>query len=604
VPLLGLLLALAVQAGLLREAVIHAMAARAQRAIRVRGPMQIRLLTRHPRVRARAVEIDNPPWTPRGSLGEVRDLDLAIDLPWFGQPFTIDSLTIDGATLTLSRDKQSLANWQWVDPRTPGRRPLPTVRHLAVLNTHVNLNDELRDLHFVGDVATVGAPETDPTGSAPPQPFHLSGHGELNGDATSIELEGDPLRTASGQRPYHYSFRLRSEQGQIAGRGRLPEPFYIDRTQGTFESSGKNLETLHQLAGVRLIPTGPYRLNGEFVRVGMASQFHQLEVTTGDSEVRGEVAIDSSTARSRIVVALESPHLRMQDLGAKAAAPTAGAIEAQRPASPPSWWKQPIKLAALRRSETVYVLHAARLELSHYAFLSVRGRLQIERGKVTLDPLVAGAFEGQIHLSASLDARDETPAYRLEMNADDVRTQQLDWRSPMGAPIDAGLSARIALRGSGRSPQEMAARATGSARIYLSSGQMRASLAELAGLDLRGLALTLEKSAKQTAIHCGEADLVAQDGVLSSRSLLLDTDRMLIEGTGQVNLADDSIDLTLRGYPQGVRVLRLRSAIRIEGTLPHPSVSVDTRHAKLSLIDVGSGSKIQCVQGTTPRDSN
>ncbi|HLW25839.1 MAG TPA: AsmA family protein [Steroidobacteraceae bacterium] len=597
VPVAALAFALAADAGMFRDPLIRLMESIAQRRIHIRGPMRVRLLTLHPSVHAQGVQIDNPPWTPPGSLGHLDLLTIAIDIPWFHRPFTIETLEIEGGELTLKRDWQDLANWQWVDPRTPGRRGLSFVRRMHIEHTRLVLDDEFRHLKFDGQVSTEDAPDTEGNPGATDRtapPFRLHAQGTLNGRATSIDLASDPLATAQTGHPYHYAFREHSELGDIAGQGTLPEPFFLDRTQGMFDSTGQDLEALYQLAGVQLLRTGPYKFGGEFVRVGTTSEFHRLRFTSGESDVRGDLVIDSATPHSRIVVALASEQLRLKDLGPQAARnpPQKGA--ASSPGGGGHLPSQPLQLSGMRRSDALYVLSARRLEVGRYTLTSLFGRLRIERGIATLEQLVANGFGGRLIAHATLDSMRAEPALQLEARAENASLQDLASHHPAEAPLDAQLNARIALRGAGRSLQAMASSAAGSAQFYLSSGVMRDSLAELIGLDLRGLGLMLTKSKKETPIRCGAGDWLAQDGVLTARSLFLDTDKILIEGEGTINLGHESIDLTLRGYPKGVRILKLRSAIKVAGPLLHPSASIDTEHAKFSLIDVGKAKDVDC----------
>jgi uncharacterized protein involved in outer membrane biogenesis len=59
-------------------------------------------------------------------------------------------------------------------------------------------------------------------------------------------------------------------------------------------------------------------------------------------------------------------------------------------------------------------------------------------------------------------------------------------------------------------------------------------------------------------------------------TMVLDTNRVLITGGGGVDLATEALDLSLRGQPKGIRLVRLRSPIKIHGTLSHPQVGLET----------------------------
>jgi uncharacterized protein involved in outer membrane biogenesis len=89
--------------------------------------------------------------------------------------------------------------------------------------------------------------------------------------------------------------------------------------------------------------------------------------------------------------------------------------------------------------------------------------------------------------------------------------------------------------------------------------------------------LQLTQKNEETAIRCGVASFHAQGGILTANSLLLDTTHVLVTGSGNINLQDEGLDLYLRGKPKEIRVLRIRTPIRIRGTLAHPTVGVDAK---------------------------
>jgi hypothetical protein len=141
------------------------------------------------------------------------------------------------------------------------------------------------------------------------------------------------------------------------------------------------------------------------------------------------------------------------------------------------------------------------------------------------------------------------------------------------------LRVRITIKGHGSSLHQVAASSNGTVTAVLPHGSLRAALAELAGIDLRGLGLLLAKSDRQTAVHCGVASFSAKDGTLKAQSLVLDTDAVLITGDGSVHLDSEALDLVLHGYPKGVRLMRLRAPVLVRGTLAHPSPGIQMGNA-------------------------
>jgi uncharacterized protein involved in outer membrane biogenesis len=152
---------------------------------------------------------------------------------------------------------------------------------------------------------------------------------------------------------------------------------------------------------------------------------------------------------------------------------------------------------------------------------------------------------------------------------------------------------RVNLTGRGRSVHDLVSSAEGTVTAALPQGTIRASLAELAGIDLRGLGLMLTRNKNDTAIRCGVASFRAHDGTLTSDSLVLDTDPVLITGEGTIQLDTQALDLQLKGHPKELRILRLSAPVAVQGTFTHPTFHLEG-HEKLQLVDTGHAKDADC----------
>jgi uncharacterized protein involved in outer membrane biogenesis len=59
----------------------------------------------------------------------------------------------------------------------------------------------------------------------------------------------------------------------------------------------------------------------------------------------------------------------------------------------------------------------------------------------------------------------------------------------------------------------------------------------------------------------------------------MDTDVVQVNGTGNLNLADETLDLRLAGKPKKVSVVRLNAPITVGGRFDAPKIGVDVVHA-------------------------
>ena len=71
------------------------------------------------------------------------------------------------------------------------------------------------------------------------------------------------------------------------------------------------------------------------------------------------------------------------------------------------------------------------------------------------------------------------------------------------------------------------------------------------------------------------ADFQAERGVLQSRAVIFDTSNVLVTGGGHINLATEALDLSVQGHPKKVRLVRLRSPIKLQGHLKQPKIGLD-----------------------------
>jgi AsmA family protein len=48
-----------------------------------------------------------------------------------------------------------------------------------------------------------------------------------------------------------------------------------------------------------------------------------------------------------------------------------------------------------------------------------------------------------------------------------------------------------------------------------------------------------------------------------------------VDGSGTIDLKDETLDLKLQGKPKNFQLLRLRAPITVKGSLAHPAIGVD-----------------------------
>ena len=557
-----------VDANHFRAPLVRFIAARTGRQIRIDGSLKAHLLSLTPRLVAERVTIGNPPWMPAGTTAEIGRLSLSFELlPLFSRSFVISRLEMDASTLHLVRDSDGRANWQAHDTGMFGGKGPPLIHSLSMLKAHVELDDARRHLQFDGTISAQDLP-----GAGAVSALRIEGAGQLNGRATTFTIDGDPLATVRREQPYHFAFAERSSGSQLTGRSVLPRPFDFRTLDTAFEAAGADLKDLYFLVGITLPDTGAYRFSGKLARQGTHFQYSDLLATSGESDMRGTLSIEVSSSRPKLDADLHSKLLRLGDLGERAAG-RAAASEAAKPLLLPD---TALRLVGIRRDDSVINFHAQSVGAGRVTLRAVAAQLTIDHGVLALPSLSASIADGKLTGRMSFDATHEIPTAALDLRISDLRLGEIGHKSAAEPPLDGRLQARAILKGRGTSIHQLASSANGTVTAVLPHGALRTSFAELTGIDVtRALGLVLRKDKQETPIRCGIASFQVRDGTVTSESVVVDTDPVLITGKGEIHLDAESLDLAIRGQPKSWRLVRLRSPVLIRGTLKHPSIGIE-----------------------------
>ncbi len=580
-------LLVAVESGHGRSLLIRTVTARTGRAIEIKGAFQAHLFSRHPTMLAEEVTIGNPPWMPPGVMAKVGRIMVKFSLPGSGEPSGIAQLSMQNSTFDLQRDPRGRANWQLIDPdKRRAHRSSWIIRSLSIPDAHVALADAYRHRQFTGTVSVDGPSDT---GTAPP--LRINGAGQLNGRAVTFKLNADSLATARHDKPYHFTFAERSSGSRLKALGFLPRPFDFTIFDGSFEATGEDLRDLYYLTGVRFLDTGRYHFSGKASRRGAHTEYRDLLLTTGASDVRGAVAIDSSHQRRNFDLALNSQALRLSDFGARAAGRATG------PESPLLLSNAEPSTQVLRDRDSTIRFRAGSVQVGRVSLRNLSLRATADHGVLFVKPLLAETLGGSVSATLRLDARKDVPDANVELAIKDLQLGQLPSKDPSAPLFEGPLQAQVLFTGAGRSLHQVAASAHGTVRVQLPRGAMRASLAESAGgIDLRGLGLVLTHDQRQVQVRCASAEFKAEDGTLIAQHLVADTDPVLITGAGRIDLDTEALQLEIRGQAKKLRFLRLRAPVLVQGTLRHPSIAIEKGKSVPLLFEPGKAKDADCTE--------
>lgn len=160
----------------------------------------------------------------------------------------------------------------------------------------------------------------------------------------------------------------------------------------------------------------------------------------------------------------------------------------------------------------------------------------------------------------------------------DVRTVQLNKLFPTIETTKSSLgkiSGQIDLKGRGNSAAQMLGSASGDVAVPMGKGEVSNILLEFMGLDGGEVIKFLLRGDRNVQLRCAAAAFEVKQGLMSSRAIVLDTTDTVINGSGRISLANETLDIMLYPQPKDRSLLSLRSPLKISGSFAAPSAGPD-----------------------------
>jgi uncharacterized protein involved in outer membrane biogenesis len=572
--------------------------ARSGRAVSIAGDLDVHPWSWTPSATVTGLTVGNPPWEPGRPMAQIDRVTVQLEwLPLLIGDVILPRVRIERPRIYLHRERSGRANWTFestrpADAPAAGPADLPVVRDFLIEDGALVMVDEMRKLRFE---ATVQAREKAEKGDE--KPFRISGKGTLNERPFELGVSGGPLVNLDPDDPYPFDLRVRAGDLRIASSGRVEEPF--DMAKLTFEvrASGRDLADFYYLTQLALPNTPPFDLAVKIRRDGDRVLVRDIAGTVGRSDLSGELDVDVSRKRPALSGRLYSKRLVLSDLAASLGGkPKSGAAgeagrdspseeaakesarqDALAPGVPRLFPVARLQVDRVRGMDADVHFEAQAIEAGRVPMKEVSLHVKIDEGVLSLTPFAFELPQGELSGRVRIDATRDEPRTALDLRIRNVQLDQMKGKAPDAEPAMGGvLQGRAVLEGSGDSVHEFVAGSDGSVTAVLPSGEIRAAFAELTGINVaRGLGLLLKGDEERTPIRCGVAEFKVSDGTMRAQHVVFDTEDVLIKGSGEVRLGPEELDLSIKGEPKKLRLLRLRTPVELNGHLRKPSVGVD-----------------------------
>ncbi|HWI11429.1 MAG TPA: AsmA family protein, partial [Burkholderiaceae bacterium] len=376
----------------------------------------------------------------------------------------------------------------------------------------------------------------------------------------------------------------------VTFRGTATDALHLSALQGRFSVQGPSLAAIGDPLHVTLPTTGPFRAQGVIAKQGLVWNTVVEAATIGSSRLAGAFTYDPRSARPVLAGRLTGTKLLLVDLGPAfgTTAKKSAAVPEVTPAAPRARAapghvlpNREFDLPSLRAMDANVLIDIDTLDLGS-GFLEplkpLRTHLVLIDGVLTLRELEARTGQGRLFGTVQLDGRNAQALWTADLRWSGVRLES--WihqaRADNAPPYTTGsLSGQARVAGQGKSTAAILGSLRGGVRMQLVDGTISHLAVEAAGLDIaQGLGVLI-KGDDALPVQCSVVDLVADQGLLKPRVLVLDTPDSTLWVDGSLSLASETMDLRVVTPPKDFSPLARRTPVRLRGSFASPAISVE-----------------------------
>lgn len=244
-----------------------------------------------------------------------------------------------------------------------------------------------------------------------------------------------------------------------------------------------------------------------------------------------------------------------------------------------------LPVEALRGFDATLDLSAERLVAAGLTWRAARAQATLTAGRLELAGLSVTTPGGPVAGRLGWDVASVPPSASLVLRSGGNGLNVAAIRRELGAGIGVQGPVELALdlRARGATTRALAASLTGSAGLAMVEGRLSRSGMLRIGPDLTRVLLMGRAPPEGVEIRCFALGFAAEEGLLNSEALLLETSAGRITGSLAINLRQETLAAVLR---PDLRVLgtTMRAPVGVGGTLAAPRVGVEPGQALAQVV--------------------
>jgi uncharacterized protein involved in outer membrane biogenesis len=533
-------------------------------------------------------------------------------------PTRIPLIALDGAKLVLETSKDGKRNWDFgLSAAAPKKRhQFPDLRRFTVNDSVLTFHNGETGANSLLEIAKLDFSERDPQ-----EPVIMAIDGMFQKAPLQLRATIGPIaELRNPAKPYPVTFDGKVGQLQLVIDGTIEEPLNFTGVDARFSLTAARLGEFATQLGVPLPPLPDVKGTAELKGGNGHWTIDAISMRAGKSDLEGGIALDTTGKVPAIEANFTSSFIDMADFkGLYGGRP-------ERSSAPPEPADHSGRVLP-NKAIAIHKLPGVNAKLSFQGTrIQSAGGLPIERifldldlknGELTVEPLRLHTADGDIALKFHFTPFTAPPRLNADLDIRHIDLHKLLARPTMPAMLQqtGGIAGGFAkVDTTGVSLRDFLGHMDGTAGIFLGNGQISALLEQLAPIDVLGALGVYATGDHPVQINCGVSSFDIKQGVATATTLLVDTRDVEIVGKGNINFADETLDLNLSPYNKSLTIVSLRTPVDITGTFAKPNFHVEAANliarlgaavglgvlfppaALVPLIDVGLGQNSACAK--------
>jgi len=535
-----------------------------------------------PHLIANDVHVGNPAHMKQADMAAVKQFSFSLNpLGLLHHTIGIPVLRFDAPRVDLVRTDASHYNWVYKKEEKESKWKLDLER-VVLTDGVVSFVDAVTKANVTAHVRTLA--------NDPKYGVAFEVGGSYNGaPVTGGGKVGQVLSLKDQNVPYPVQADMRSGPSRIAVEGTVTSPAKLKAVDLQLQLAGRSMARLYNFTGITLPETPAFstsgRLRGELDREYGRWTYEDFKGKVGSSDIHGKLVYEGGKPRGKLSGNVASNKLVFEDLGPLVGADSnaskkARGVETVQPGGKvlpveefrTERWKAmdaDVKYAADK------IVREKTLPIS-----KLSAHLIMKDGVITLAPLDFGVAGGTLRSTIRLDGSGKagnTIAATAKVSARHIQIKQLFPTIEQMQATVGQVNGDAQLSATGTSVAALLGTSNGEVKALVNQGTISKMLLEMAGLNVGNMVLTKLFGDKPVELNCLAADFDVKKGVMQSQVFVVDTKEAIINVSGNVNLGNEGMDLTVKPETKALRLFTLRAPLYVRGTFSDPDVSVDKK---------------------------